>query len=83
MKAKARARSVEYAYVLVSPDGRMLREVATYCQDGLVRPVIDKVFPFAQALEAMELLEAGHVTGKIVIEMPANAAKDRHQPESE
>ncbi|RHY30751.1 hypothetical protein DYB32_006215 [Aphanomyces invadans] len=81
MKSRARARSVQYTYVLVSPDGAMLAEIAAHCESGVLRPVIDKVFPFAQALEAMELLESGHVTGKIVIEMPANASG--HHPESE
>ncbi|KAF0688106.1 Aste57867_20267 [Aphanomyces stellatus] len=79
MKAKARSKRVAYTYVLVSPDGKMLSEIAAYCEDGAIRPVIDKVFPFAQALDAIELLEAGHVTGKIVVEMATNAA----QPESE
>ncbi|KAH9144799.1 hypothetical protein AeRB84_011259 [Aphanomyces euteiches] len=78
MKRKARSKHVEYAYVLVSPDGDTLAEITKYCEDGVIRPVIDKVFGFDQALEAIELLEAGHVTGKIVIEMPINQSESTH-----
>jgi NADPH:quinone reductase-like Zn-dependent oxidoreductase len=73
MKARARQRHINYSYVFVTPDGNMLREIGGFCEQGLLRPVIDKVFPFQKCLEAMELLENGHVTGKIVIEFDVNS----------
>jgi putative PIG3 family NAD(P)H quinone oxidoreductase len=38
---------------------------------GTVRPVIDRVFPFAQAAEAHRLMEAGSHIGKIVLDVRA------------
>ena len=34
---------------------------------GAVKPVIEKVYPFAEAADAMRHLETGHVQGKIVV----------------
>jgi NADPH:quinone reductase-like Zn-dependent oxidoreductase len=37
---------------------------------GKVRPVVDKVFPLAEAGAAHERLEAGEQLGKIVLSIP-------------
>ena len=45
----------------------MLQQVAeTFAEEG-VRPVIDQVFPFAQAVDALRSLQAADHFGKIVI----------------
>jgi NADPH:quinone reductase-like Zn-dependent oxidoreductase len=36
---------------------------------GRIRPVIDKVFPFEQAMEALAYLEEGRAKGKVVVQM--------------
>ncbi|EQC29669.1 hypothetical protein SDRG_12673 [Saprolegnia diclina VS20] len=79
MKSKARAHRLNYEYVFVAPSGKMLTEIAGLVDAGQLRPVIDKVYPFELALEALELLETGHVTGKLVLEFSVGAS----QPESE
>ena len=68
VKSKARKTGLNYTYVFVAPDGSMLKEISNYCEQGSLRPVIDKVFPFENCLDAMEYLESGHVTGKLVVE---------------
>ena len=65
----ARSRGVEYAFLFVHPDGRQLAEIAKLLEAGTVRPVIDKVFPFAQAKEALAYLETGRAKGKVVVQM--------------
>jgi NADPH:quinone reductase-like Zn-dependent oxidoreductase len=37
-----------------------------------IHPVIDKVFPFAQAKEALAYLEQGRAKGKVVVQMVNN-----------
>jgi NADPH:quinone reductase-like Zn-dependent oxidoreductase len=37
---------------------------------GRVKPVVDKVFPLAEAAAAHERLEAGEQLGKIVLRIP-------------
>ena len=41
--------------------------LAEWLDAGLIRPVIARVFPLDQTLDAMALLEGGHVAGKVVV----------------
>jgi len=63
----ARARDVEYLFRLVHPDGGQLAEIGALLQTGTIRPVIDKVFPFDHAKEALAYLEEGRAKGKVVV----------------
>ena len=65
----ARKRSVEYSFLFVHPDGRQLAEICKLLESGRIRPVIDKVFPFAQAKEALAYLEKGRAKGKVVVQL--------------
>lgn len=66
---RARRRSVDYSFLFVRPDGKQLAEIAELLQAGLIRPVIDKVFPFDQSQEALAYLEKGRAKGKVVVQM--------------
>lgn len=52
----------------VRPDAFHLDEIAELIEDGDVRVHIDRAFPLAQAADAHELLEGGHVRGKLVLD---------------
>jgi NADPH:quinone reductase-like Zn-dependent oxidoreductase len=65
----ARKRGVEYSFLFVHPDGRQLAEIGKLLEAGRIRPVIDKVFPFDQAKEALAYLEKGRAKGKVVVQM--------------
>lgn len=65
----ARKRGVEYSFLFVHPDGRQLAEIGKLFEAGRIRPVIDKVFPFDQAKEALAYLEKGRAKGKVVVQM--------------
>ncbi|MBZ0144233.1 MAG: zinc-binding dehydrogenase, partial [Rhodocyclaceae bacterium] len=41
--------------------------------EGSVRTIVDKVFPLDQVREALAYSEAGHATGKVVVEVKAAA----------
>jgi NADPH:quinone reductase-like Zn-dependent oxidoreductase len=47
--------------------GEQLGEIAKLIESGVIRPVVDKVFPFEQANEAMSYVAAGRAKGKVVI----------------
>ena len=66
---QARKRGVEYSFLFVHPDGRQLAEIGKLLEAGRIRPVIDKVFPFDQAKEALAYLEKGRAKGKVVVQM--------------
>lgn len=48
-------------------NGDDLAELARRIDAGEVRPVVDEVFPFERAAEAVARLESGNVRGKVVI----------------
>jgi len=65
----ARKRGTEYSFLFVHPDGSQLAEIGELLKAGRIRPVIDKVFPFEQAKEALAYLEKGRAKGKVVVQM--------------
>jgi len=66
---QTRKRGVEYSFLFVHPDGGQLAEISKLLEAGRIRPVIDRVFPFAQAKEALAYLETGRAKGKVVVQM--------------
>lgn len=67
---RARELGVRYEYLFMRPDGAQLAMLADLCDRGVLRPVIDRVFPLSQTKEALAHCEAGHAVGKVVIEIP-------------
>lgn len=66
---RAKKVGAEYSFLFVHPDGQQLAEIGKLLDDGHIRPVIDRVFPFEQTIEALAYLEAGRAKGKVVIRM--------------
>jgi NADPH:quinone reductase-like Zn-dependent oxidoreductase len=64
---KARARGIDYSFLFMKADGAQLGELGKLIDAGVIRPVVDKVFPFAQAPEALRYVETGRAKGKVVI----------------
>ncbi|MCD9096538.1 NADP-dependent oxidoreductase [Luteimonas fraxinea] len=65
----AAQRDLSYSFLFVRPDGAQLAEIATLLESGRIRPVIDRVFPFDQAHEALVHLGKGRAKGKVVVEL--------------
>jgi NADPH:quinone reductase-like Zn-dependent oxidoreductase len=65
----AKKRGAAYSFLFVHPDGGQLAELGELLKAGRIRPVIDKVFPFKQAKEALAYLEQGRAKGKVVVQM--------------
>lgn len=66
---RARKRGVAYSFLFVQPNGSQLAEIGELLKVGRIRPVIDKVFPFNQAKEALAYLEKGRAKGKVVVQI--------------
>ncbi|WP_375161781.1 zinc-binding dehydrogenase [Bradyrhizobium sp. RDT46] len=58
-----------YSFLFVHPDGGQLAEIGARLAAERIRPVIDKVFPFDQARQALAYLEKGRAKGKVVVQM--------------
>lgn len=69
IRKKARRRRVSYSFLFMKADGDQLREIAALIDAGIIRPVVDRVFPFEAAKEALAYVETGRAKGKVVIKV--------------
>jgi len=67
----AKRHGVRYEYLFMHPSGEQLAQLGRLLAEGSVKTVIDKVFPLEQVREALAYSEAGHATGKVVVEVKA------------
>jgi NADPH2:quinone reductase len=65
--ALARKREVSAGYVFVEPSASQLATLAAMCDEGKLKPSVQRIFPLADAAEAQRLSQAGHVRGKLVL----------------
>lgn len=65
----ANKRDVTYAFHFVRPEGSQLGEIGKLLEAEQIKPVIDKVFAFDRAKEALDYLAQGRAKGKVVINM--------------
>jgi alcohol dehydrogenase len=63
----AARHGVAYRYLFMHPSGSDLAELATLIDAGRLEVVVDRVFPWAQAREALAYLETGRAKGKVVV----------------
>lgn len=68
---KARKNGAEYSFLFVHPNGGQLAEIGKLLTAGKIRPVIDRVFPFDEAKDALAYLEKGRAKGKVVVQLVA------------
>ncbi len=64
---KAKAHGIHPFWFIVEPNRDELIQVGTLIDSGHLRPIIDTVFPLAQARQAYEQGARGHTRGKIVL----------------
>src|SRR2546430_1730645 len=60
--------------VRAGANGDQLSEITSLIDDGIIRPVVDRGFPFASTKEAMAYVEAGRAKGKVVVSLRRNEA---------
>ncbi|CAI0837997.1 NADP-dependent oxidoreductase [Serratia quinivorans] len=65
----SKKRGLTYTFLFVRPEGDQLSQIGKLVKTEQIKPVIDKVFPFAQTKEALTYLAQGHAKGKVVIKM--------------
>jgi len=62
-------KGVDYSFLFVRPDGQQLAAIGELLKAERIRPVIDKVFPFEQAKQALDYLALGRAKGKVVVKI--------------
>jgi NADPH:quinone reductase-like Zn-dependent oxidoreductase len=67
-KERAAAHRIRALRYMATPNGAQLAEIAALIDGGKVMPSVQRVFALRNAAEAHDVLERGHVQGKIVLE---------------
>ena len=57
------------SFLFMRASGAQLREISALVDSGVIRPVVDRVFPFEATKEAMAYVESGRAKGKVVVKV--------------
>jgi len=66
---KIKKKSAYYKLILMQPNGEQLTEIKKLVEKNLIKPVIDKTFPFSESIDALLYQKTGRAKGKIIIKM--------------
>ena len=68
-RKKAKRLNVIHSFLFMSAEGNQLSKITSLIDSGIIKPVMDKIFPFEQTNDAMTYLEKGRTKGKIVVKV--------------
>ncbi|WP_441279402.1 NADP-dependent oxidoreductase [Tardiphaga sp. 172_B4_N1_3] len=67
VRKKTKGLGVRYSFLFMRAQGQQLSEITSLIEAGVIRPVVDKVFPFENTGDALAYVETGRAKGKVVI----------------
>jgi NADPH:quinone reductase-like Zn-dependent oxidoreductase len=67
IRRQAKRLRGRYAFLFMAADGAQLSKITPLIEQNIIRPVIDRVFPFEATNEALAYVETGRAKGKVVI----------------
>lgn len=67
IRRKTKHHDVRYVFHFMHASGEQLEKLTPLLEGCTIRPVIDRVFPFAEIADAFTYVESGHAKGKVVI----------------
>jgi len=69
VRKKARRLHVSFSFLFMRAQGNQLSQITSLIDSGVIRPVMDKIFPFESTNEAMAYVESGRAKGKVVVKV--------------
>lgn len=69
IRKEAAERGASYSFLFMRASGSQLAEITSLIESGVIRPVVDRVFPFESTGEAIAYVETGRAKGKVVVQM--------------
>jgi NADPH:quinone reductase-like Zn-dependent oxidoreductase len=69
IRKKAKRHGVSYSFVFMRANGEQLHEITSLIEAGIIRPVMDRVFPFEGTNDALAYIETGRSKGKVVVKV--------------
>jgi alcohol dehydrogenase len=68
-RRKAKRLKVTFAFLFMRADGAQLSEITSLIDRDVIRPVMDRVFPFGDTTDAVDYVEGGRAKGKVVVKV--------------
>jgi NADPH:quinone reductase-like Zn-dependent oxidoreductase len=68
-RRKSKRLRVSYSFLFMSANGEQLSKITSLIESGIIRPVMDRVFPFEATQEAFAYIETGRSKGKVVVKV--------------
>ncbi|MUP47432.1 NADP-dependent oxidoreductase [Gramella sp. BOM4] len=62
-------KSAAYKFTWMQPNAAQLNEIRKMVEDRSIRPVVDLIYPFEDAVKAFEYLAKGHAQGKVIVSL--------------
>jgi NADPH:quinone reductase-like Zn-dependent oxidoreductase len=69
VRKKAKQRKVNFSFLFMKASGSQLKDITALIDEGVIKPVMDKVYPFSAIKEALTYVESGRAKGKVVIKI--------------
>lgn len=69
IRKKARHRDITYTFLLMHADGAQLQKITSLIESGAMKPVVDRVLPFAATAKALAYVATGRSKGKVVVKV--------------
>jgi NADPH:quinone reductase-like Zn-dependent oxidoreductase len=69
IRSRARRAGIDYRYLFMRPNGSDLALLAELIEQGNLKVIVDKTYPFAKISEALAYVESGKAKGKVVVTM--------------
>jgi NADPH:quinone reductase-like Zn-dependent oxidoreductase len=67
IRRKTKGRQISYSFLFMRANGEQLSQITSLIEVGIIRPVMDRVFPFEATNEALAYIETGRSRGKVVV----------------
>ena len=67
VRRKAKRLGITYTFLFMHADGAQLQSLTSLIESGAIKPVVDRVYPFAETAEALAYVATGRAKGKVVI----------------
>jgi NADPH:quinone reductase-like Zn-dependent oxidoreductase len=67
IRFRARRAGVSYRYLFMHPSGSDLAVLAELIEQGKLKAIVDRTYPFADIAEALDYVESGRAKGKVVV----------------
>jgi alcohol dehydrogenase len=69
VNSRARRAGVNYRFIFMKPLGEELAQIAALISEGVIKPIVDRIFPISECQSAIEYSASGRARGKIVISL--------------